>query len=187
MLFKLPLMKYTAILATLASMLITGINPASAHEGSMHADDIDVPPRVLSVQEKNVLKMLEGYALAVQSTDVEQIEKYVVTDDGFTNLEGANLEDGVFLDLGWQNYRKHLADELPMLKDFDYSLTNIRPFVLGDLAYASMDWVMVFTIESDQFEGGKRRLKMTGKATIVMQKLDNQWKIRHRHTIRDTA
>ncbi len=187
MLFKLSLEKYTAIVMIFASMSVAGINLASAHEGDMHADDIDVPPRTLSAQEKNVVKMLEDFALAFQSTDVEQIEKYVVADDGFTNLEGVNLEAGVFLDLGWQNSRKHFADELAMLKDFDYSLSNIRPYVLGDLGYASMDWVMVFTIESDQFDGGKRRLSMTGKATVVVEKINGQWKIRHRHTIRDSG
>lgn len=183
MLFKKYLTKYTVVAAVFASLLVVGINSASAHEGSMHADDVVVPQPVLSAEEKNVVKMLERYALAVQSTDVEQIEKFVVADDGFTNLEGANQEDGVFLDIGWQNYRKHLADELPMLKDYRYDLSNIRPFVLGDLAYASMDWLMNFTIESDQFESGKRRLTMKGKATVVMQKLNDEWKIRHRHTI----
>ncbi len=187
MLRKLPFTKYMIVTTACIGLSGAGTGLVFAHEGSMHDGDVEVPQPVLGAQERDVVATLERYASAVQSRDIGEIQKYVVADDSFSSLEGANLEDGVYLDLGWQNYSKHLADELPMLKDYHYTLSNIRPFVLGDLAYATMDWAMVFTIESDQFEGGKRRLTMSGKATVVMQNLDDEWKIRHRHTIRDTT
>jgi len=169
-------------------LLVGGFSAAFAHEGSMHADDVEVVLPALSAEEKRVVQALENYAAAVQSGNIDEIEKYVLVGDAFTSLEGANQEDaafqedGAYLDLGWRNYRKHLAAELPMLNDSSYRLSNIRPFVHGDLAYATMNYAMTFTIKSDQFETGEGRFTMKGKATMVLWKSNNEWKIRHRHT-----
>jgi len=184
---KQRFISYFSFLA-LASLIAGSVGVAFAHEGSMHADDVAVTQPALSTEDKRVVKALEQYATAVQAGNIDEIEKYVLTSDVFTSLDGvnqedaANHEDGAYLDLGWQNYRKHLAAELPMLRDYKYSLNNIRPFVHGDLAYATMGYVMMFTINSDQFESGGRRFTMKGKATMVLWKVNNEWKIRHRHT-----
>ena len=183
---KLSFSKY--FVAVFVGLAAGSFGVVYAHEGSMHADDVEVAQPVLSAEEQRVVKALESYAAAVQSGDLDEIEKYVLTSDVFTSLEGANQEDGafqedaVYLDVGWQNYRRHLADELPMLVNFDYSLRNIQPFVHGDLAYATMTYVMHFTIESNQFKAGESRFTMKGKATMVLWKSGNEWKIRHRHT-----
>lgn len=135
----------------------------------------------LSAQDKRVVSMLNDYATAVQSGDIETVEKYVVTDDGFTSI------DGTFLELGWKGYRKHIADEWPMYSDTRYQLSNIRPFVKGKLAYASMDFTMKVTVTSDKLEGGKRTFEMKGKATMGLIRSGNEWKIRHIHTVREAA
>jgi len=171
--------KYVAIATAFAGLSVVGIGSVSAHEGSKHDVDTDVAPPALSAEEKKVVSMLERFAAATESKDRAKIEKYVVANDSFTSLE-----DDLYLDRGWKNYSKHLMDQLSGLKDYEYSLANIQPFVLGDLAYATMDWKMDFTIVSDQFEGGEHRLTMKGKGTVVLQKIDNQWKIRHRQTDR---
>lgn len=154
-------------------------NIAFAHEGEDHS--IDTAQPALSAQGKRVVNVLEKYAAAVQSGEISEIEKYVITSDGFSSLEGA------FLDIGWQNYRKHLTDELPLFSDTNYSLSNVRPYVRGDLAYATMDYSMDVTIKSDQFENGQHRVAMKGKATIVLSQSNKEWKIRHIHTSREQA
>ncbi len=176
------------IVATLACLAAGSFGVVLAHEGSIHADDIEVRQLAPSAEEIRVVNALEHYAAAVESGDLEEIEKYVLTENVFTSLEGTNQEDsalqedGPFLDQGWINYRKHLALELPMLNDSGYELYNIRPFVHGDLAYATMNYSMTFTIRSDQFKTGESRFTMKGKATMVLWKSDGEWKIRHRHT-----
>jgi len=151
-----------------------------AHEGSKHADDVEVAQSALSSEEKRVEKALESFAAAVQSGSLDEVDKHVITGEAFTSLEG-----DAYLDRGWQNYRKHLAGNLSSMSDYTYNLSNIRPVVHGDMAYATMDYALTFTIKSDQFESGQDRFTMKGKATMVLRKSDNEWKIQHRHITRD--
>lgn len=174
--------KYAVLVTAFAALSVAGIGQISAHEGSKHDIDVEVAPPALTAEGKVIVKTLERFAAAIESKDLKKIEKYVVADDRFTSLE-----DDLVLDRGWKNYSKHLMDQLMGLKDTKYSVSNVQPVVVGDLAYATMDWKMKFTIVSDQFEGGEHRLTMKGKGTVVMQKIDNQWKIRHRQTDRIPA
>ena len=152
---------------------------AFAHEGEDHRAKAAQP--ALSAQGKRVVVVLEDYAAAVQSGDIAKIENYVITGEGFSSLEGT------FEDLGWQSYRKHMASEMPMFNDTHYTLSNIRPYVRGDMTFATMDYVMNVTIKSDQFEGGEHKLAMKGKITMVLTKQNDEWKIRHIHTSREQA
>jgi len=174
----LPTGNTLTIATAVVVLAISSIGVAVAHEGE-EGNAKDTP--ALSPQAKRVMATLENYATAVQSGDITQIERYVVTDDGFSSLEGA------YQDLGWESYRKHLAGELPMFKDTRYSMSNIRPYVSGDLAFATMDYAMDFTILGEQFEGGEHKIAMTGKATMVLSQSNNEWKIRHMHTAREEA
>jgi len=160
-------------------LAVISIGNSFAHEGEDHSVKPAQPE--LSAQGKRVVSVLEGYAAAVQSTDIDQIENYVITGDGFSSLEGT------FQDLGWQSYRKHMTDEMPMFNDTSYTLSNIRPYVRGDMSFATMDYLMNVTIKSDQFEGGEHKLAMKGKATMVLSKAKGEWKIRHIHTSREQA
>ena len=147
-----------------------------AHAGADHAAQPSEP--ALSAQEKQVLATLAGYAEAVQAANISALERYLLANDDFSSLEGT------FLDLGWASYRQHMESELPMFKDMEYRLSNIRPYVHGDMAYAIMDYTMNVTIESDQFTGGKHAVRTQGKATMVLVKTGDGWKIRHIHTVR---
>jgi len=170
---------YLSAATLLVALAVSSTGTTFAHEGEDHSADNMQP--ALSAQGKRVVSVLEGYAVAVQATNIDQIENYVVTGDGFSSLEGT------FLDLGWASYRKHMSDEMPMFNDTSYSLSNIRPYVRGDMAFATMDYVMNVTIKSDQFEGGEHKLEMKGKATMVLSKVKDEWKIRHIHTSREQA
>lgn len=172
LLFSKCLVTVTAI----ACVVVSSTSVVIAHEGEDH--DAKPMQPALSAQGKRVVKALNSYAAAVQASDIDAVEKYVVTNAGFTSLEGASM------DSGWDAARKHMASEMPMLKNMSYSFSNINPFVRGELAYTTLDYDMGFTIENDQFEGGKHEIKMKGKATMVLLKSKNEWKIRHIHTVR---
>jgi ketosteroid isomerase-like protein len=101
----------------------------------------------------------------------------MVTDAGFSSIEGT------FTDIGWESYRDHLAPEMAMFANTQYQLSDIRPFVSGDMAYASFDYAMDVTIISDQFEGGEHPVSMRGKGTVVLVRDGEAWKIRHLHTV----
>ncbi len=159
-----------------AGLILGHVGVAFSHEGEDHSKK--EMPHKLSAQGKRVVNLLENYAAAVQSGKLSEIEKYVVTGAGFSSLEGT------FEDLGWDSYRKHLASELPMFNDMAYELTNIRPYVKGKMAYAITDYTLKATLKSNKSGGGKDRLDIKGKATIILVRSNKEWKIRHIHTAR---
>ncbi len=132
----------------------------------------------LSQEEQAVVDALNSYAAAFAAKDMDLIESHVITDDRFSSLEGT------FQDLGWASYRKHLEPEMAVFGETQYAFSNIRPYVSGDMAYATLDYQMDVVIMSDQFEGGKHPVSMKGKATMVLAKQDGAWKIQHMHTAR---
>ncbi len=165
-----------------ASLGVGSTGVALAHEGSKHADDVEAPLPALSDAEKQVVAALENYAAAVQSGKLDEVDQHVIASDAFTSLEG-----DAYLDRGWQNYRKHLGEKLSSIRDYTYTFSNIQPVVHGDLAYATMDYALTFSINSDQFKSGEGRFTMQGKATMVLSKSDDEWKIQHRHITRDKS
>ena len=149
--------------------------PLSAHEGEAKQDES--AGSMLSEEARQVVDTLNHYAAAVQSANLQKIEEYMVTDAGFSSIEGT------FTDIGWESYRDHLAPEMAMFANTQYQLSDIRPYVSGDMAYASFDYAMDVTIVSDQFEGGEHPVSMRGKGTVVLVKDGEAWKIRHLHTV----
>ena len=174
---------FSRFFIAVSAVLVAGsFGIAVAHEGSKHADDVVVAQPALSAEEQRVVKALENYAAAVQSGDLDEVDKHVITGDAFTSLEG-----DAYLDRGWPNYRKHLAEKLSSMSDYTYTFSNIRPVVHNDFAYATLDYALTFTIKSDQFKTGEGRFTMKGKATMVLVKSDNEWKIQHRHITRENT
>jgi len=173
----MSLSKYIIAVFAVAGLVLGNVGVAFSHEGEDHSKE-KMQDNKLSAQGKRVVKLLENYAAAVQSGKLSEIEKYVVTGDGFSSLEGA------FEDLGWDSYRKHLASELPLFDDISYELTNIRPYVKGKMAYAITDYALNATMKDSKSEGEQRRLDIKGKATIILVRLNKEWKIRHVHTAR---
>jgi ketosteroid isomerase-like protein len=166
---KCPTMFVLALLAAGAAA------PISAHEDTAPEDG--TANSTLSVEARQVVDTLNGYAAAVQTANMQKVEEFMVTDSGFSSIEGT------FTDIGWQSYKEHLAPELAMFTKTQYELSDIRPYVSGDMAYASFDYAMDVTIVSDQFEGGEHPVEMRGKGTVVLVRHGDDWKIRHLHTV----
>ena len=66
-------------------------------------------------------------------------------------------------------------------------LTDIEPFVSGNLAYATFEWAMDVTVVSDKFEGGRHPVSMSGRGTAVLIRQAGAWKLRHLHTAQAPA
>ena len=161
------------LLLVLPAIIAAG--PLSAHDGEAETDES--ANAMLSDDAHRVVDTLNHYAAAVQSADLDKIEEYMVTDAGFSSIEGT------FTDFGWQSYREHLTPEIAMFQNTQYKLSDIRPYVSGDMAYASFDYAMDVTVMSDQFEGGEHPVSMRGKGTVVLIRDGEDWKIRHLHTV----
>ena len=154
-----------------ALMLATAV---SAHEDDKESA---AAPEDLDAEQLAVVETLNAYAAAMQAVDLDAIAEVVVADDSFTYYEGTHL------DMGWDSYRDHMAPEMALFQDTRYRFFNIRPNVFGDAAYATLDFAMDVTVISDQFEGGKHPVSMKGIGTVVLERQDGAWKIRHLHTV----
>ncbi len=135
----------------------------------------------LSIAEQAVADRLAAYAEAFVSGDLQRIEGFFLADERLSSFEGS------YADWGWASYRKHLAEELPLFSETRYRVTDVRPQVDGELAFATFAWSLDVTVVSDQFEGGKHPVSMNGIATVVLVRDGKQWKIRHIHTARAQA
>ena len=149
---------------------------AAAHEGEDHKP-ADAATAAMSPQAHAVVGTLESYAQAMTSNDLSRVKPLVVAGNDFTSFEGT------FVNVGWQSYYDHMAPEMALFEKPSYRMTDIRPFVSGDLAYATFSWAMEVTVVSDKFEGGRHPVSMNGKGTAVLSRVDGQWKIRHLHTV----
>jgi ketosteroid isomerase-like protein len=123
-------------------------------------------------EESAVISVLTGYAAAIESKDIQEIEKYVVTTDAFTVFEGGSVNRG------WADYRdNHLAPELKEFQEIQYRYDNIEARVRGDMAYATLKYAISVKMKT-------RDVSAKGLATAVLVKDQGTWKITHMHTSR---
>lgn len=172
-----PKFRVPSLLASigLAALLTVATNSAVAHGGEEHAT-ANPKSTIVSADAKAVVATLQGYATAVAGKDLLKVKAFLVPGEDFTYFEGT------FANYGWQSYSDHMAPEMALFEKPHYRFTDIRPYVSGNLAYATFDWAMDVTVVTDQFEGGKHAVSMRGRATAVLAKADGEWKIRHLHT-----
>lgn len=158
------------------ALLVTGL--AHAHEGEQHAAPAAAP---LSGDALAVSAVLEQYAAALTANDLDRVKPLLVDGDAFSYFEGS------YVNVGWQSYHDHLAPEMAMFEQPTYRITDLRPFVSGDLAYATYSWAMDVTVVSPKFENGRHAVAMNGKGTAVLSRVAGQWRIRHVHTAQAPA
>ena len=128
--------------------------------------------RSLSDEVGAVKQALVNYAAAVQSKNMSEIEKYVVTTDAFTIFEGSHIN------WGWQDYRdNHIGPELKQFLEISYSFSDIKVKVYGNAAYAIFKTSIAVKMETRNFDS-------EGLATAILIKTNENWKIQHIHTSR---
>ncbi len=119
-----------------------------------------------------VEQTLVNYAAAIQSKNMSEIEKYVVTTDAFTIFEGGHIN------WGWQDYRdNHIGPELKQFLEIKYSFSDIKVKVYGNAAYAIFETSIAVKMETRNFDS-------EGLATAILIKTNGNWKIQHMHTSR---
>jgi ketosteroid isomerase-like protein len=119
-----------------------------------------------------VTETLINYAAAVQSKNIAEMEKYVVTTEEFTIFEGGHINSG------WVDYRdNHVAPELKEFLEIQYSYQDIKPHVMGKMAYATLKYNIAVKMKEREVSG-------EGLATVILTQKEGGWKIIHMHTSR---
>ena len=99
-----------------------------------HTDDDadDGAKRTLNPEEQAVVTTLEAFARAFQATDIDAIRELTLSDGAFSHFEGT------FADWNWSSYAGHLQEEMPSFSETRYRLWNIRPEVVGEMAFCNL-------------------------------------------------
>lgn len=119
-----------------------------------------------------VTEALNKYAAAVQSKNLSEVEKHVVATEAFSMFEGSHIN------WGWVDYRdNHLGPELKEFKEIQYSFSDVKTRISGDMAYATFKSHIAVKMESREVEG-------ESLATAILLKTAGGWKIQHMHTSR---
>lgn len=117
-----------------------------------------------------VRQILTAYHKALTKGNMTSIEQYVVTDSHFAMIEGKHTN------WGWADYRdNHLKPELDGLSKVDFSLDFKGVYISGNMAYASF----IYGLSP---KGDPSKNYGSGRATAVLIKNDDVWKIQHFHT-----
>tara|TARA_R110000772_G_scaffold30735_3_gene76328 strand:- start:686 stop:1090 length:405 start_codon:yes stop_codon:yes gene_type:complete len=128
----------------------------SAQEESSEADEI-----------RMVLERLAGL---MQAGDLEAIGEI------YSTGRSVHIIEGVGVNHGWEEYRDdHLRPELAAFRNLVYHYFAIEPQVRGNIAYAAFRYEL-----SADTEGG--HIDIEGRGTIILEKMNDQWKIVHSHT-----
>jgi len=166
---------YVSMGLLIVSLGSGGIGAHQAEEGD---GQLMVP---LDAEAQAVVDTLESFAAAFQRGDVGAIRALTPMDGEFSHFEGT------FTDWSWDSYAGHLAEEMPVFSETRYLITNVRPETGGGMAFATYDWAMDVVVVSDEFEGGRHPISMSGIGTAVLVESSDGWKIRHMHTARAKA
>jgi len=175
---RTPIANCKLLKLLLVSVCASLVNITWGHEGEEKTSEDAIS---LSADEQKIADFLSDYAQAFASGDIQRIETFFLSDERLSYFEGT------FVDRGWASYKKHLADELPVFSETRYAITDIRPGVESDLAFATFSWALDVMVVSDQFEGGKHPVSMRGVGTVVLVRDNDRWQIRHMHTAREQA
>lgn len=147
-----------------------------AHDGDARTSG---ETAVLTAEEQEIADVLAAYAEAFASGDMQRIESFFLADERLSYFEGS------FVDWGWASYRNHLAEEFPLFSETRYTIKDIRPQLDNNLAFATFSWNLDVTVMSDQFPGGRHPVSSRGVGTVVLNRDDDRWRIRHMHTARE--
>ena len=123
-----------------------------------------------SDEEGAVRDVLTKNASAFERSDMAIINKLWANDESVTVFESGHAN------YGWADYRdNHLKPEMAEMKNTKYAITDVKPRIAGNTAWATFK----YTISADLKE---RHVEATGLGTAVLEKRDGRWQIVHWHT-----
>jgi ketosteroid isomerase-like protein len=127
-------------------------------------------PAAAQDQAGHVRDVLERNAAAFERGDMAALDKIWAGDPWVAVFEGGHSN------YGWADYRdNHLAPELKGMKNFRYSLSDVRVRVSGETAWATFRYALLADTSG-------RRVDVRGLGTAVLERRGQEWRIVHWHT-----
>ncbi len=125
------------------------------------------PAESLDGVQRELQELLDRYSRGLESGSLAEIRACMRTDEEFLIVESS------FPNYGWEDYYKnHLSLELGALEDVRYKAELVHAHGTDNLSYG------VFVFQASGARDGKRR-SMEGMGTLVAERIDGEWRIRH--------
>jgi ketosteroid isomerase-like protein len=123
-----------------------------------------------SNEVKAVMDVLTREAAAVESGDLDTLDKIWANDESVTVFESGHAN------YGWNDYRNnHLAPELKEFTNTKYSFSDLKVKVSSKTAWATFKYKL-----SADFK--ERKIESSGLGTVILEKRGKLWRIVHWHS-----
>ncbi len=123
-----------------------------------------------SINEAVIRQVLMDNAAGFEKNDLAMLNRVWANDESVTVFESGHAN------YGWADYRDHhLVPEMADFKNTKYTLTDIKPHIAGNTAWATYK----YTLTAD-FKG--RKVDAGGLGTAILEQRDGRWQIVHSHT-----
>lgn len=121
--------------------------------------------------EKAVLEVLMKEAKAIETNDMETLDKIWSHDESVLIFESGGM------DKGWKSYRDHhLAPELKAFKNTKFTVSDAKVKVDGKTAWATYQYALAADYK-------EKKIESNGLGTMIFEKQeDGSWLIVHSHT-----
>lgn len=148
-----------AVLALLIAAAFASGNVVKAQNGNTQTNT-----------EAAIRKVLMDNAAGFEKNDIAMLNRVWANDESVTVFESGHAN------YGWTDYRDHhLVPEMADFKNTKYTLTDIRPRIAGNTAWATYK----YTLTAD-FKG--RKVDASGLGTAILEQREGRWQIVHSHT-----
>ena len=123
-----------------------------------------------SDDEAAVRDVLTKNASAFERSDMVTLNRLWANDESVTVFESGHAN------YGWADYRdNHLKPEMAEMKNTKYAITDIKPRIAGNTAWATFKYAISAQLK-------ERPVEASGLGTAVLEKRDGRWQIIHWHT-----
>ena len=121
--------------------------------------------------EKIVLDLIQDYARAMRSEDIQLLDNYYAHENNLTFFPLGNFNQLS----GWPEVKKYWED---FFKDYEitgFALDSVSVKVVGRTAWCKGTWEMRLT-------KGKKKQTWIGRFTTVFENREGKWEAVHEHT-----
>ena len=120
--------------------------------------------------EKIVLDLIQDYARALRSEDMQLLDNFYAHDD---NLSFFPLGNNIQLS-GWPEVRKYWEDFFTDYEITGFALDSVSVIVVGRTTWCKGTWEM-------RLSKGKKKQTWTGRFTTVFENREGKWEAVHEH------
>jgi ketosteroid isomerase-like protein len=118
--------------------------------------------------DQAVVHVLEAVTHAIEKHDLASVDDLWIADATFSVIDNGDASYG-----DWKSFREHtLTPELEPMKHLTFELLNVRPHVVGSLAWITYEYRIKAEVKD-------RPMLSEGAATLVLRRVKNNWLATH--------